>query len=160
MKKLTLKLGVFLIALLLTGTLSSSSYVTFSGSYENEQIKLEVFNSQAAWLTRRGGGSSYQIKFTITAKPGYQLYGKYNRIVYYGIRFTFKPENSNGESFQKGIAEAEGSFMKSSEFDLIYIAVKTGESNRKYVTKKLKMVMERPARGSHDNVKILISEIQ
>ncbi len=158
MKKSVLVLSVFFAVILLTNIATSSSLVTFSGTYENEHIKLKAFNRIASWITRRGGGSSHKIKFTVTAKPGYKFLGKYNTIIYYGIHFTFKPKKQSIKSFSKGYAYASGSFLKSSIFTIRYYIKKIGEGKPKFVRKKFKMLMERKPRGSHDNVKMIIKE--
>lgn len=158
MKKSILIVSILISVLMLTSVSSSSSLVSLSGTFENEHIKLEAYNRIASWKTRRGGGSSTKIRFTITAKPGYKLIGKYNRIVYYGIYFTFKPKNNEEKSFKKGYAHASGRFLKSSVFKLRYIIAKSGSSKRKFVRIKLKMIQERPLRGSHDNVKMIIKQ--
>ncbi len=156
MKKLSLVVSVFLVVFILTGKASSSSFVTYSGTYENKHIQLSAFNSIASWFSQNGGGSSSRIKFTIMAKPGYKLIGKHNRIVYYGIHFTFKPK-SNKSSYKKAFAYASGWFIKSAVFKLRYSI--TNGTKKSFVTKKLRMIMERRARGSHDNVKMIIEEI-
>ena len=164
MKKIMLISAVLLGVFIYANIAAASSSYAFKGSYKNVHITFTAYNRISTWFYYKRGkpamGSSYRILFTIKAALGYKLLNKHTMINYYGLYNSFKSKNIKGKYFTNAVVILRGMFLKESTFKLVYYLCKSNGKKCIRVVRKLKMVMTRRPRYSHDTVKLNITEVE